>query len=103
MILRGEFRTIVDTRPFLLLPVPPDQLLPLTPRRSIWTRRSAVIQDAAVRRPCKPPAVAVPPVGRAATGLVLSRLWKHPGVNPASTRCGAVCLQFSEPADQLAV
>src|SRR5439155_24652807 len=75
----------VEPRPFLLLPVPPDQLLALTPRCPVRTRRGAVVQDAAVGRPGKAPAVAVEPLRRAAVGLVYSGLGEHTGVNPAPT------------------
>src|SRR5215510_6081134 len=89
--------------PFLLLPVPPDQFLALTPRLSVRTRRGAIVQDAAISWPCKAPAMTVEPRGRAAVGLVFPRPWKHTGVNPAPTGSGAVCLQFSIPTYQLAI
>ena len=48
---------IVEARPFLLLRIPPDELLPLAPRRSVRTRRRAVVENASIGRPGESPAV----------------------------------------------
>src|SRR6184192_1563836 len=47
----------VEPSPLSFLLIPPDQLLALAPRLSIRTRRSPVVNDAAVIRPCEPPTV----------------------------------------------
>src|SRR5437868_2484188 len=48
----------VESAPVFLLFVPPDKLLAVAPRLAIRTRRSAVVDDAAIIRPGKAPSVA---------------------------------------------
>src|SRR2546430_16589751 len=48
---------IIQSGPLLIFFVPPDQLLALAPRRSIRTRRRAVINNSAIVRPGKSPAM----------------------------------------------
>ena len=55
---RDEIGDVV-ARPFFVFRVPPDQFLSFAPRLAVRTRRSAVVEDAAVGRPGKSPAVAV--------------------------------------------
>src|SRR5688500_8866192 len=55
---RGEVRCI-QTCPFLVLFIPPDQLFALAPRLAVGARGSTVIKEAAVRRPGKAPPVTV--------------------------------------------
>src|SRR5262249_5091045 len=66
----------VDAGPFLLLLVPPDELLAFAPGLAVRTRGRAVIEDAAVRRPGESPAVPVDSGRLPAVGPVPSRLGK---------------------------
>src|SRR5438270_2309957 len=92
-LLLREVRDVV-AGPLPIRLVPPHQLLPLAPRRAVGARRAAVVEDAAVERPCVTPAVTVPPLRLALVCLVLAVV--HAGVDPAAARRRAVVLQRAE-------
>src|SRR5262245_18817717 len=76
----------VETCPFLLLFVPPDQFFALAPRLAIGTRRCAVVENAAVIRPGEAPAVTVEPARLALAGLVFTLRRHDAGIDPAAAR-----------------
>src|SRR5690348_4358272 len=68
---------VIESGPFFLFFVPPDQLLALAPRRSIRARRGAVVDDAAVVRPRESPSMAEQIFRLALVGTISVRLGKY--------------------------
>src|SRR6202011_151424 len=93
----------VVARPFALLLVPPHKLLALTPGLPVRPRGGAVVEDAAVRRPSKGPAMGVDSGRLAPVGPVFPRLGKDARVDPAAARRGPVRLQVRKAANELAI
>src|SRR5579864_8680861 len=105
-IIRGFCRCEIGNiipEPFLLLCIPPDQFLALAPRRAIGSRRSTVVEDAAIAGPGESPAMTVKIFGLAFSGKILSRLGKDAGVNPTTARSGTIGFQIFVSRHQLAV
>src|ERR1700682_4525776 len=74
--------------------VPPDELLPLAPGRSVGGGRGAVVEDAPVSGQGEAPPVAVASLRLALEGLVLAVV--DAGVDPAAAGRRTVVLQFPE-------
>src|SRR5438309_5478159 len=94
---------IVAARPLVLRGVPPDELLALAPRLPIRTRRGAVVDDAAVLRPRKPPTMSKEVVRLLALRKVLALFGIMPAVDPTSGCGRTVVFQVVEVRDQLTV
>src|SRR5579864_5483685 len=85
IIRRFRPREVRDVQPgplFVLL-IPPNEFLALAPRLPIRTGRGAVIEDAAVRRPGKAPAMSPEVLGIPLVSAVLTRAREDAGVDPA--------------------
>src|SRR2546426_8496334 len=85
---------VIEPSPFLLLFIPPDQLLALAPRPSIRTRRRAVINDAAIVRPRKSPAMPQQVFRLAFIRAIAAFLGIHSAINPRPAGGRPVVLQF---------
>src|SRR5439155_6109626 len=96
---------VVGPHPFLLRPVPPDQLLALRPRLALGIRRGAVVENPAVQRPGPAPLLRDPVLllaGHLARGLVLL-VRVGADVEPAARRRRAVALQVGVGSERRAV
>ena len=76
--------------PFLLLLIPPHQLLALAPWIPIWTCRGTVIEDAAIGGPGESPTVTIWPAWLALVSFVFAGPRHNPGIDPAATGGRAV-------------
>src|SRR5258708_37631490 len=85
--------------PFRL--IPPNELLPLAPRRSVGRGGGAVVEDAPVHRPGITPSVRILPFGSAAIRFVLAVV--NTRVDPAAGGSRAVGFEFIEVLDGRAV
>src|SRR5215471_5218514 len=99
---RGEVGN-VEPRPLLLRFIPPDQFLTFAPWVAIGTRRRPVIQDAAVGRPGKCPAVSVEVSRFPLIGAIFAGSREDSGINPATGRGGPISLQIPITTDQRAI
>src|SRR5438094_10376706 len=79
---------IVQSAPLLLLFIPPNQFFALAPRLAIGTRRSPVVNDAAIVGPCKSPTVAEQVARITLIRAIPILLRKYAAVNPRPA-CGA--------------
>src|SRR5581483_9883620 len=77
---------VIQATPLLLFLVPPNQFLALAPRLAIWTRRSPVVNNAAIVRPCKTPSVPQQVFRFAFIGAVITFFGEYATVNPGTTR-----------------
>src|SRR6185312_5746379 len=96
-----EVRNIL-AGPLSLILIPPHELLALTPRLAVRTRRCAVVENAPVRRPGESPPVAEIVVRLAHVGDVVSRFGMNTGIDPATASGAAVVLQFGVLANKFA-
>src|SRR6185437_10515864 len=103
-VIRGdvflEVRNIL-AGPLSLILIPPHELLALTPRLAVRTRRCAVVENAPVRRPGKSPPVAEIVVRLAHVGDIVSRFRMDTGVDPTAAGGAAVVLQLGVFADEV--
>src|SRR5437867_11457148 len=78
--------TIVQPCPFFLILVPPHQLLALAPGCPIGARRGAVINNSAIVRPGKSPALPEQIFRCPFVGAIAPFLRKDSAINPRTTR-----------------
>src|SRR5690348_9806718 len=88
-LTRGKIGNI-QTCPLPLRVIPPNQFLTLAPRPAIGARRRPVIQDAAIGRPGKRPAVPVEVAWFPLIRPILTGSGKDAGIDPATASGGAV-------------
>src|SRR5438270_2720035 len=94
---------VVETSPFFLLLVPPHQLLAFAPWLAVRPGRRAVIDDPAVVRPRKSPAMPQQVFRVTLVSPVVTFFRIHAAVNPRAASSGPVIFQVADMCDLLAI
>src|SRR5256885_6380247 len=86
--------------PLTFVLVPPDKFFAFAPWLSVGTRRGAIVENASIRRPRVAPTMPEIVFGFPRIGQVHSGLGMDSRVDPATTCCTAIRLQFRVPANK---
>src|ERR1700679_50634 len=93
----------VVSSPLLVVLIPPNKLLALTPELTIGTRRGAVVDDAAIVWPGKAPMVAEFALRISFQGTVVTFLRKNAAIDPRSAGGRSIVLEVFDLSELLTV